>query len=183
MHSATPASQVGSRTLVLAGLLAIVTTVACGGTHPAPRAPSPVEPAQSFAVPYRDVKLVAELAALRCPLVLLHAQSLGDSARDVSDSARQIIVMDKSEPQGNLVRLRLTGSRAGPTVVSVAVLDSGQSDSAKVLCGRRILAGIAAYVLAQHTGDSTPLIDSAMNVGSTPTVLAVAGGDQGARSQ
>jgi hypothetical protein len=31
-------------------------------------------------------------------------------------------------------------------------------------------------VLAQHTGDSTPLIDSAMNVGSTPTVLAVAGG-------
>lgn len=158
---------------VCAGAIAI----ACVRAHPLAQTAVNVGPSRMFSAGYRDVKSLAGLATLSCPLVMRHARALRDTTYELSDSASQIVVMDTSLGRAELVRLTITGSRSGPTTVSVLDAQSGPAaDTVSDACARQIFAVIAHDLVAEHEGDSTTLSLAPIEIGPTPTLLTVFGG-------
>jgi hypothetical protein len=154
-----------------------VTAIACASARPVSRSPVRVGPSRVFTAGYRNVRPLAELAALSCPLVMRHARALRDTTYELSDSASQIVVIDTSLGRAELVRLTIAGSMSGPTTVSV--LDAASGPAADTLsdeCSRRIFAAIDHYLVAEHEGDSTTLAADPVEIGPTPKVFTVFGG-------
>jgi len=156
---------------------AVATAMACATARPTSQSPIGVGPSRVFTAGYRDVRPLAALAALGCPLVMLHARALRDTTYELSDTASQIVVMDTSLGRAELVRITIAGSSSGPTTVWVMNAAAGPAaDTVSDACSRRIFAAVAHYLVAEHEGDSTTLAANPVDIGPTPTVLTVFGG-------
>jgi hypothetical protein len=167
-------------------LFVAVTAIACASARPVSQSPVRGGPSRVFTAGYGDVRPLAALAVLSCPLVMRHARALRDTTYELSDSASQIVVMDTSLGRAELVRLTIAGSSSGPTTVSVRDAASGPAaDTLSDECSRRIFAAIDHYLVAEHEGDSTTLAADPVEIGPTPNTFTVFGGipAQGPRNE